>query len=71
MTGPAAFEATVAAYLEAGGIAHPNLAARCAELAAAGPLAYGLFALQSGESQHRAAARAQLLQESDSGGAPG
>lgn len=60
MMGPAAFEATVAAYLEAGGIPLPHLAERCAELAAAAPLAYGLFALQSRDPQHRAAASAQL-----------
>jgi aminoglycoside phosphotransferase (APT) family kinase protein len=61
MMGPAAFEATVAAYVEAGGVLHPHLAERCAELAAAAPLAYGLFALQSGNPRHRAAAAAQLL----------
>lgn len=61
MMGPAAFEATVAAYVEAGGVLPPHLAERCAELAAAAPIAYGLFALQSGNPQHRAAAAAQLL----------
>lgn len=60
MMGPAVFEATVSAYLEAGGIDHPHLAERCAELAAAAPLVYGLFALQSGDPQHRATAAAQL-----------
>lgn len=60
MMGPAAFDATVAAYLEAGGREHPHLAARCAGLAAAAPLAYGLFALRSGDPQHRASAAAQL-----------
>lgn len=63
MMGPAAFEATVAAYIEAGGVLLPHLAERCAELAAAAPLAYGLFALQSRNPQHRAAAAAQLLPE--------
>ena len=63
MMGPAAFEATVAAYIEAGGVLLPHLAERCAELAAAAPLAYGLFALQSRNPQHRAAAAAQLLAE--------
>ncbi len=60
MMGPAAFEATVAAYVEAGGVEHPHLAERCAELAAAAPLVYGLFALRSGDPQHRANASAQL-----------
>lgn len=63
MMGPAAFEATVAAYVEAGGVLLPHLAERCAELAAAAPLAYGLFALQSGDPQHRAAAAERLLPE--------
>jgi GTP-binding protein HflX len=63
MMGPAAFEATVAAYVEAGGVVLPHLAERCAAIAAAAPLAYGLFALQSGNPQHRAAAAAQLLPE--------
>ena len=60
MMGPAAFEATVAAYLDAGGVEHPHLAERCVELAAAAPLSYGLFALESGEPHHRAIAAAQL-----------
>lgn len=61
MMGPAAFEATVAAYLEAGGVPLPRLAERCAALAAAAPLAYGRFALKSGDPRHRTAAAAQLL----------
>lgn len=63
MMGPAAFESTVAAYLEAGGREHSRLAARCAELAAAAPIAYGLYALRTGEAQHRASAAAQLNPE--------
>lgn len=63
MLGPAAFEATVAAYLEAGGVPLPNLAERCSEIIGAAPLAYAVFALHSGEPQHRAAAAAQLLPE--------
>jgi aminoglycoside phosphotransferase (APT) family kinase protein len=61
MMGPAAFDATVAAYLAAGGTPISRLAERCAELAAAAPLAYGLFALQSGDARHRATASALLL----------
>ncbi len=60
MMGPAAFDATVDAYRAAGGADHPHLGARCAELAAAAPLVYGMFALQSREPQHRAIAAAQL-----------
>lgn len=70
MMGSAAFEATVAAYLEAGGREHPHLAARCEALAAAAPLAYARFALESGDPQHRARAAAQLGAPSPSG-APG
>jgi GTP-binding protein HflX len=61
MMGPTAFEATVAAYLGAGGAPIPHLGARCAALAAAGPLAYGVFALQTGDPRHREAAAAMLL----------
>jgi aminoglycoside phosphotransferase (APT) family kinase protein len=61
MMGPAAFDATVAAYLDAGGVPLPHLAERCAALAAAAPLVYGLFALQTRDPQHRAAAAALLL----------
>jgi aminoglycoside phosphotransferase (APT) family kinase protein len=60
MMGPAAFDATVEAYLEAGGADHPHLAERCAELAAAAPLLYGVFALQTQNPEHRASAAAQL-----------
>lgn len=60
MMGPAAFDATVAAYLDGGGIEHPHLAERCAEVAAAAPLQYALFALQSGNPEHRATAAVQL-----------
>ena len=60
MMGPAAFDATVAAYREHGGAAHPELAARCAELAAAAPLLYGVFALNSRDPAHLNAATAQL-----------
>ena len=60
MMGPAAFAATVAAYLEAGGAEHPHLAERCAAIAAASPVRYGVFALQTQDPAHRAAAAAQL-----------
>jgi macrolide phosphotransferase len=57
---PAAFEATVQRYVELGGRVWPRLAEHCAELFAAGPVAYGLFALQTGLEEHRQAAQAQL-----------
>lgn len=60
MMGPAAFEATVAAYREAGGPNHPHLAERCAALVAASPLVYGMFALHTDDPQHRASAAAML-----------
>lgn len=60
MMGPAAFEATVAAYRAAGGADHPRLAERCAELSAAAPLLYGVFALQTDEQRHRDTAAALL-----------
>jgi aminoglycoside phosphotransferase (APT) family kinase protein len=62
MLGPAAFDATVAAYLEAGGVEHRELGARCEALAAAAPLTYALFALRTGDPEHRASAMAQLGQ---------
>lgn len=67
MMGPAAFDATVAAYLAAGGVPIPRLAERCAAIAGASPVVYGLFALQSGDPQHLAVARAQLSPEPDAG----
>ncbi|MBX3160701.1 MAG: macrolide 2'-phosphotransferase [Deltaproteobacteria bacterium] len=63
MMGPTAFDATVAAYVRAGGTPIPHFAERCAEIVAAAPLTYALFALRSGDPQHRAAATAQLLQQ--------
>ena len=59
MAGPS-FELTVRAYVEAGGAAHPKLPERCAEIIAAGPIVYGLYALQTGQPEHRASAAAQL-----------
>jgi len=63
MMGPAAFEATVAAFIEAGGVPLPHLGERCAELVAASPVVYGIFALKSGDPRHRATAAALLLPE--------
>ncbi len=63
MMGSQAFDATVAAYVAAGGVLPPFLAERCAEILAASPLVYGVFALQSGDPQHRRVAAAQLAPE--------
>ncbi|GAB3536263.1 macrolide 2'-phosphotransferase MphH [Arthrobacter tecti] len=57
---PEQFAATVDAYRELTGNIELNLAGRCSELIAAGPLNYALFALESGEPGHREAAEAQL-----------
>jgi len=59
MAGPS-FAVTERAYQEAGGEALSGLAARCAAIMGAGPLNYGLFALTSGEAEHRDAAAAML-----------
>ncbi|WP_372698817.1 macrolide 2'-phosphotransferase [Arthrobacter sp. JSM 101049] len=55
-----AFERTVAVYTELTGRTEPRLAERCGALLSAGPLSYGLFALATGEPDHRAAAAAML-----------
>ncbi|WP_299166212.1 macrolide 2'-phosphotransferase [uncultured Arthrobacter sp.] len=57
---PERFATTVNAYRDLTGHTEPNLEARCSSLIAAGPLNYALFALQSGDPAHRAAAEAQL-----------
>ncbi len=57
---PATFALTVESYRAAGGRVPPRLGEHCAELMAAGPVAYGLYALQTGDPRHRAAAAAQL-----------
>ncbi|MPV37117.1 macrolide 2'-phosphotransferase [Georgenia subflava] len=60
ITTPEAFAVTVEAYTRAGGRVWPRLAEHCAELMAAGPVAYGLYAIRTGEAEHREAALAQL-----------
>jgi macrolide phosphotransferase len=59
LAGPS-FDVTVKAYEEAGGRSHPRLRERCAELLAASPIVYGVFALTTGQPEHRAAAAVQL-----------
>lgn len=60
VAGAEAFAVTVDAYERAGGRTWPRLADHCAQLAAAGPIGYGIFALLTGQPEHRAAAQAQL-----------
>lgn len=60
---PEAFAATVDAYARAGGRVWPGLGEHASELYAASPVAYGLYALQTGEAAHLAAARAALAAE--------
>lgn len=59
---PDSFDAVVRAYQDAAGVAEPRLAERCTALIAAGPLNYAMFALTTGQAEHREAAQAQLLQ---------
>ncbi|WP_309135975.1 macrolide 2'-phosphotransferase [Brevibacterium oceani] len=56
----AAFEMTIARYVEAGGRVWPRFAEHCDELYSATPVELGLLALQTGEPEHLQAARTQL-----------
>ncbi|MBE7447473.1 MAG: phosphotransferase [Kofleriaceae bacterium] len=60
MTSPEIFALTVDAYVRGGGRVWPRLADHAAELWAASPVTYGVYALQTGDEGHRAAAQAQL-----------
>ena len=55
-----AFDLTVRAFRDEGGRVPPRLGEHCAELVAAGPVVYGMYALQTGHPDHQAAAAAQL-----------
>jgi len=57
---PEAFELTVRTYVEQGGRVPRRLHEQCAELMAAGPINYGMYALTTGNPDHWAAAAAQL-----------
>lgn len=57
-----AFDATVDRFVSRGGRVWPRLFDHCVELAAAGPIGYGLYALVTGDPDHREAAAAQLQQ---------
>lgn len=60
IAGPEAFAITVEAYERAGGRTWPRLAEHCAELVGASPIAYGLYALVTGQDEHRATAQEML-----------
>ncbi|MFC4428214.1 phosphotransferase [Citricoccus alkalitolerans] len=60
---PEVFAATLDEYVRRGGRIWPRIGDHGAEIMAAGPVAYGLFALQSGVPEHRQAAQAQLNPE--------
>ncbi|MGD7001731.1 macrolide 2'-phosphotransferase [Corynebacterium halotolerans] len=54
------FERMLESYERGGGVTWPRLREHCAELASANPVGYGIYALETGEQTHRAAA-AQAL----------
>ena len=62
---PEAFDAALAAYTDGGGTVHARLGEHCEEMFSASPLAYGLYALETGEQQHREAAAAALAPAAD------
>ncbi|EMY32314.1 phosphotransferase enzyme family protein [Arthrobacter crystallopoietes BAB-32] len=57
---PEAFELTVRTYVEEGGRIPQRLGDQCAEIMAAAPINYGVYALTTGNPDHWAAAAAQL-----------
>lgn len=57
---PEAFDIALEAYVAAGGTTWPRLAEHCAEMFSAGAIGYGIFALETGLPEHRAAAAAAL-----------
>ena len=58
--GTAAFAVTLEAYEASGGRTWPRLADHCAEIVAANPVGYGIYALETGDPTHRAAAQELL-----------
>ncbi|NUL46260.1 phosphotransferase [Cellulosimicrobium funkei] len=67
MVTPEVFASTLDEYVRRGGRTWPRLGDHGAEILAAGPVSYGLFALQSGVAEHRQAAQAQLTPETAAG----
>ena len=57
---PQAFDATIKRYVEKGGKVWPKFAEHCGELFSTSPVELGLYALQTGDSDHLEAAKAQL-----------
>ena len=57
---PQAFDATLQRYVEKGGRVWPKFAEHCGELFSTSPVELGLYALQTGDSDHLEAAQAQL-----------
>lgn len=57
---PEAFAATLTVYEAGGGTVPPRLGEHAEEMFSAFPLAYGLYALETGAEEHRAAAAAAL-----------
>ncbi|MGP4977934.1 macrolide 2'-phosphotransferase [Brachybacterium tyrofermentans] len=57
---PEVFDIAVEHYVRGGGEVGPRFAEHCTEMFAAGAVGYGLFALQTGDPAHRAAAAAAL-----------
>jgi macrolide phosphotransferase len=60
VAGEEMLRASITAYEEAGGHAHPGLATQARRLWEAAPIGYALFALVTGEPDHHAAAAARL-----------
>ena len=57
---PEVFERMVQRYIERGGRFWPRLKDHCVELMTLSPVSYGLYALETGEDDHRAAAQEAL-----------
>lgn len=57
---PEVFEVALERYVAGGGQVWDGLAEHCTEMLSASPLGYGLYALETGDADHRAAAAAVL-----------
>ncbi|GAA2043461.1 macrolide 2'-phosphotransferase MphH [Yaniella flava] len=55
-----AFNLTVQRYIDGGGSVWPKFGEHCAHRYSASPVSYGLYALTTGDEEHRTAAAAQL-----------
>lgn len=61
--GDAALTDLVEGYRAAGGRTWPRIEEHCRKLNSASPVNYALYALATGDAEHRAAAQAQLIAE--------